>query len=433
MGDSIGSLSQDTPDSRLWHPFADMAAVRHSELVLDRAEGVWVWDEDGRRYLDAFASLWYMNVGHGRREIVDAVAEQMRRLDAFATFFDYANRPALDLAQRVAALSGLPGARVLLGSGGADAVDTAAKLARRYFFETGEPERTYILSRSLAYHGTHGWGTSLAGIPANRTGWGAHVEHTARVRHDSVEDLATTIEELGAERIAAFFCEPVIGAGGMHPPPDGYIEGVAELCLEHGILFVSDSVICGFGRLGTWLGIERWAVEPDLIVFAKGVTSGYLPLGGVVASARVAEPFFSTPGGPMLRHGPTYSGHPACCAAALANLEVIEREGLLERALELEQQLVEALAPFNGHEQVAEVRCGTGALGAVELHGNGGNPATGLVTTMRREGVLARALNATTVAVCPPLTAEREHVDLIGAAFAAGLEKLEGDHVKGRA
>ena len=417
-------MSEHSPDSSLWHPFADMAVIRHNELVLDRADGVWVWDEQGRRYLDAFASLWYVNVGHGRPEIVNAVAEQMRRLEAFATFADYANRPALDLAERLVALSGMPGARVLLGAGGADGIDTAAKLARRYFFETGEPERTYILSRTLAYHGTHGWGTSLAGIPANREGWGPHVEHTARVRHDSVEDLAATIEKLGPERIAAFFCEPVIGAGGMHPPPDGYIEGVAELCRRHGILFVCDSVICGFGRLGTWFGIERWDVEPDLIVFAKGVTSGYLPLGGVVASARVAEPFFATPGGPMLRHGQTYSGHPTTCAAALANLDLIERDGLLERALVLERQISAALTPFGGHPRVAEVRSGTGALGAIELHEDGKAPAMQLAASMRRQGVLTRALNPTTVAVCPPLTAKQEHVDLIAAAFAAGLDEL---------
>jgi len=421
---------QGTPDTKLWHPFADMATVRHDEFVIDRADGVWVFDDEGNRYFDGFASLWYANAGHGRREIAEAVSEQMRKLDSYTVFFDYANKPALDVAERVATLSGLDGARVMLGSGGGDAVDTAAKLARRYFFELGQPERTCIVSRTNAYHGTHGWGTSLSGIPANRQGWGEHVSDTVRVAYDSVDALRDAIAEIGADRIAAFFCEPVVGAGGVLAPPDGYIEGVAALCREHGILFVCDSVICGFGRLGTWFGIERWDVTPDLIVFAKGITSGYLPLGGLVVSGKVAEPFWSTPGGPVLRHGPTWSGHPACCAAALANLDVIEREGLLERGMVLERQLDDMLKPFAGREEIAEIRSGTGALAAVQLTDD--FPRAGeLVKTMRREGVLVRALDATSFAICPPLTAEAEHVDMVGAALQVGLDELVGSPTLG--
>ena len=205
-------------------------------------------------------------------------------------------------------------AKVFLASGGGDAIDTAAKIARRHWILQGQPERVHILSRTNGYHGTHGFGTSIGGIEANTANWGPLIPHASAVPFDSLPALEQAILRVGPEHVAAFFCEPVIGAGGVHLPPDGYIEGVADLCAEHGILLVIDSVICAFGRLGTWFGVERWPdVTPDLITFAKGVTSGYLPLGGVIASGAVAAPFFGEPGGPMLRHGATYAGHPTCC------------------------------------------------------------------------------------------------------------------------
>ena len=412
-------MGQRAQDTRLWHPFSDMAAIRDRELVIARGEDVWVWDEDGNRYLDAFASLWYTNVGHGRSEIADAVAAQMRELEAFTIFFDYANRPALELADLLAELSPMPGSRVMLTpGGGSEAIDTAVKIARRYWLEVGQPDRRHVVSRAHAYHGSNGIGTGIGGIDANREGWGAALPETSRVGHDSVEELEGEIARIGADRIAAFVCEPVIGAGGVHPPPPGYIEGVAALCRAHDILFVCDSVICGFGRLGTWFGIERWNVVPDVITFAKGVTSGYLPLGGALFGARVCEPFWSEPG-TMVRHGYTFAGHPACCAAALANIAVIDREGLLDRALEIERDLTAVLRPLEDHPAVSEVRCGTGALAAVELAEAGGAPA--LMMDMRAAGVLVRATSPTTVAVCPPLTMTREQVDTIGEAFAHGL------------
>ena len=318
-----------SPDTCFWHPYADMGAVRQSELLIERAADVWVWDSDGNRYLDATAGLWYANVGHGRAEIRAAVAAQMEHLAAYSAFFDLANRPALELAEALAERAPMP-AKVFLGSGGSDGIDTAAKLARRYWWEVGEPDRTLLVSRTAAYHGTHGFGTALGGIPSNRQGFGALAD-TIQVRHDSLEEMEQTFARVGPERVAAVFVEPVIGAGGVYPPAPGYIEGVAELCERTGVLLVADAVICAFGRLGTWFGIERWNVEPAMIVFAKGVTSGYLPLGGVMVAERVAEPFWREPGGPIFRHGPTYAGHPTCCAAALANIAVLERDGLLER------------------------------------------------------------------------------------------------------
>jgi putrescine aminotransferase len=409
-------------DSHLWHPFADMGAVRHDELVIERGEDVWVWDTDGRRYLDATASLWYANIGHGRKEIAEAVAAQMMRLEAYSGFGDFASPPALELADALAERAPMP-SRVFLGSGGGDAIDTAAKLARRYFAELGEPDRTVLVSRSSGYHGTHGFGTALGGIPANREGFGPMIE-TEVVQHDSLEALHEAVDRVGARRIAAVFVEPVIGAGGVYPPVDGYLQGVAALCRETGILLVIDAVICAFGRLGTWFGIERWDITPDMITFAKGVTSGYLPLGGVMVAEWVAEPFWRAPGGPVLRHGATYSGHATCCAAALANIAVIEREGLLSRGRDCEQELFEALLPLEEHPAVAEVRGGTGTLAAVELSAEAMAEDPGavgnLVAAARRAGVLVRPL-ARAVAVSPPLTAQPEHFELIAQALAQGL------------
>lgn len=412
-------------ETRLWHPFADMGAVRRGELVIERGEDVWVWDSDGRRYLDATASLWYANVGHGRPEIAAAVADQMSRLEAYSAFGDFATPPARELAGTLADLAPMP-ARVFLGSGGGDGIDTAAKLARRYWYELGQPERTLLVSRTSGYHGTHGFGTALGGIPANRGGFGPQIE-TVQVPHDSLEALEAAIESAGAERVAAVFVEPVIGAGGVYPPVPGYIEGVAALCERTGVLLVIDAVICGFGRLGTWFGIERWGVEPAMIVFAKGVTSGYLPLGGVVVSERIAEPFWASPGGPVLRHGPTYAGHATCCAAALANIALLERDRLVERGGQLEGVLLDALTPLADHQAVAEVRGGVGLLAAVALTSEvlerDPDAVTRVVMAARGEGVLVRPLPGA-VAVSPPLTIETEHLPLIARALERGLATL---------
>ena len=410
-------------DTRFWHPFADMASVRGSEFVIERGDDVWVFDRDGKRYLDATASLWYANVGHGRAEIAAAIAAQLGRIEAYSAFGDLATAPALELAQTLAARAPMP-ARVFLTSGGGDSIDTAAKLARRYWHELGTPEKTVLLSRMQGYHGTHGFGTAIGGIAANRVGFGPQVE-TEQVAFDSVDALEQAIERIGAEYVAAFFVEPVIGAGGVHPPLPGYIEGVAEVCARNDVLLVVDAVICGFGRLGTWFGIERWEVVPDMIAFAKGVTSGYLPLGGVIVSERVAEPFWSTPGAAIFRHGATYAGHSTCAAAALANIALLERDDLLTRGRTMEGALLDALAPLREHAACGEVRGGIGTLAAVDLDREllaRDAGALGRVTAAARDaGVLVRQL-AAGVAVSPPLTATAEHFELAAQAIAAGLD-----------
>ena len=416
--------------TRLWHPFSDMAAVDGHEFVVDRAEGVWVYDEDGRRYLDGCASLWYANAGHGRQEIVRAAMEQMGKLEAYSCFADIANRPALELAERLAALAPVDDAKIFFGSGGADAIDTAVKIARAHWQARGEHQRVHVVSRETGYHGTHGFGTSITGIPPNRDGWGVLPgENTVAPLHD-LDGVEKVFAEVGPERIAAFVIEPVTGAGGVHLPVEGYIEGVAELCRRHGVLLIIDAVIAGFGRLGTWFGVERFGVRPDMITFAKGVTSGYLPLGGVAVSGEVAAPWWTTPGERTLRHGPTYSGHPTCCAAGLATLDVYERENLIPRGRELESVLVEALAPLTSHPYVHEVRAGFGLLAAVELEPEilSGVPDAPnvLLRGARKAGVLVRGLGKG-VAVSPPLTVTEDEIGLLGEAIRAGLDSLPVD------
>jgi adenosylmethionine-8-amino-7-oxononanoate aminotransferase len=367
-----------------------------------------------------------VNVGHGREEIVEAASAQMRRLASYSTFGGFANAPAKALAERLASLAPIPDARIFLGSGGGDAIDTAAKLARRYFAAVDQPDRVHLIGRTQGYHGTHGLGTSIGGIPANQQGMGPLDPDTSHVQHDSLEALAAEFERVGPERVAAVFVEPVIGAGGVHQPRPGYIEGVAELCAKHGALYVIDAVIGAFGRLGTWFAVERFGVQPDLITFAKGVTSGYLPLGGVVASARVAEPFWER-GGTWFRHGATYAGHPTCAAAAMANIDIIEREGLLERGRELETVIADAVRPLGDNDLVGQVRAGTGALAAVAFAPDALASTPDLpfrvFDACRERGVMVRPLGDG-VAVSPPLVITDDEVRMAAGVIGEALDAV---------
>ena len=410
-----------------WHPFADMGAVAGRELVITRGEGVHVWDREGRRYLDGSASLWHAHVGHGREEIVEAVARQLRTLDSFNSFGDLANPPALELSERLTSLAPSPGMKAFLCLGGGDAIDTAAKLARQYWTVCGHPERIHLISRAFGYHGTHGFGTSLVGMPSMRQDHGPLIGSVSHVDHASPEALEHEIRRVGPESVAAFFCEPLIGAGGVRPAPDGYMVAIAEICKRHGVLLVVDSVIGAFGRLGTWLGFERWPIAPDMVVLAKGITSGYLPLGALLVDEAIAAPFFAAPGGPVFKHGATYAGHPTCCAAALANLEILERERLIPRGRELEGPLMEVISPLADHPACGEVRGGLGLAAAVDLDADllKANPRAlaELTQAIRDASVLTRA-QASGVAVGPPLTITRAQLDEIGAAIRSGLDAV---------
>ena len=411
-----------------WHPFADMAAVEAAgELSIVRAEGSHIWDADGRRYLDATASLWYCNVGHGRTQIGEAVATQMRDLESYSTFQDLTNPAVMALADRVASIAPMADAKVFLTSGGSDSIDTATKMVRRYWQLHDQPQRTVLLRRERAYHGMHAAGTSLAGIAPNAAGYGPLLPDVEQVPWDDVDGLRSTIEYLGAERVAAFFCEPVIGAGGVYAPPPGYLDGARQVCRDTGVLFVADEVITGFGRTGEWFASTRWQLDPDLVTCAKGITSGYLPLGAVLASPRVWEPFFAAGAG-MWRHGYTYSGHAAVAAAALANLDIMESEALLARAVELEATLAEGLRPLADHELVSEVRAGTGVLAAVQLDPARLADDAGLlgrvVPSCRANGIMTRTLATGAIQISPPLTLSDAEVDELAGGLSVALDEM---------
>jgi putrescine---pyruvate transaminase len=411
--------------SALWHPFADMRATDGNEVVIVRGEGVFVWDEEGTRYVDGSSSLWYANVGHGNREIAEAISAQLAELETFHVFGDFTNRPARALSERLGALAPQAGSKVFLTSGGGDSIETAVKLARLYHAACGEPSRQHLISRTNGYHGTHGIGTSILGMPF-KDGFGSLVDQSTQVAWDSLDALEREIARIGPANVAAFVFEPVIGSGGVHLPPPGYLDGVQELCRRHGILTIADAVIAGFGRLGGWFGVERFGLMPDLIVFAKGVTSGYLPLGGVIAAPHVAAPFWSEPGG-SFAHGATYSGHATCCAAALANLRVLERDGLVFRAKLVEGWFAEQIGALASHPLVGEVRAGIGLMAGVALDAEliQREPATAsrFWSLARSSGVLTRGL-FDGVAVAPPLVIEDDEIALIVDGLGAALDAL---------
>ena len=413
-----------------WHSFADMAAVESGgELVIDRGEGAHVWDEQGRRYLDATAALWYCNVGYGREEIADAAHRQMVRLSAYSTFGDQSNRPAIELAERLGGLAPVPDSKVFLTSGGSDSIDTATKMARRYWQLRGETERTLLVARQHAYHGMHVAGTSLAGIEANAAGHGPLVGDVVKIAWDSPAALHDAIVAASPERVAAFFCEPVIGAGGVFAPPEGYLAEVRAICRDAGVLFVADEVITGFGRVGDWFASSRWNLEPDILTCAKGITSGYLPLGATLVSDEITA---ALEGGGTLAHGFTYTGHPVPCAAALANLDILERERLVERVRDdVGPRFQAALRRFADHPAVAEVR-GVQLIGALELRRPSRGPRAdappntlGLAAheLAREEGVIVRGIRDL-VALAPPFVVTHDELDRMFASLTRALDRL---------
>lgn len=411
--------------TRFWHGFADMHVVAHDEIVFRAGDGVWLEDTNGRRYLDATAALWYCNVGLGRREIADAVADQMARLVAYSSFGPYTTEPTIRLADRLAAVSPIADSVVFLGSGGSDGVDTAAKLARRYWDVQGRPEKRIVVGREHGYHGMHAFGTELAGIPAIRTGYaGRLVEAVEHVPANDAGALARLFEQRGSE-IAAFIGEPVIGAGGVLPPPDGYWPAIGRLCREHDVLLIADEVITGFGRTGRLWGSQRYGIEPDLMTFAKGVTSGYVPLGGVLVGRRVRAPFWDEPvPGAVFRHGYTYSGHAGAAAAAMANLDIIERESLVERVRRLEPVLDAAVRRLVEAPLVGDIRT-VGLTAGVALRPDvlAADPtaADRVASAALRHGVATRVLRGHAIQISPPFVISEAQieamVDGIGSAF----------------
>jgi putrescine aminotransferase len=351
------------------------------------------------------------------------VSAQMRELAAYSNFTRFSTAPTLRLTERVAALAPLDDPLVFLTSGGSDAVDSAVKIVRRHWSLLGRPEKSGIVSRQRSYHGMHGFGTALAGIDANSAGYGTDSTNGFTVvPDDDIEAMRATIERIGPDRLGAVFAEPVIGAGGVVPPAPGYVAALRRLCDDYDLLMVADEVVTGFGRLGTWFGCERFDVRPDLLLFAKGITSGYLPLGGVIASQRVWEPFH-TDGRPF-RHGYTYSGHASACAAALANLDLIAEEGLVERVAKLEPVLASSLAPLTDNRLVSEVRS-IGLLAGVQL---AAEPAVvdRVVDLAMEYGVLTRALAGAALQISPPFTVTEAEITTIATVLKRALDEAAG-------
>ena len=366
----------------LWLHFSRLSGEGDAPLtVIERGEGAYVWDSHGNRYLDGLAGLFVVQAGHGRQEMADAAGSQAAKLGYFP-LWTYAHPTAIELAARLAQLAPGDLNRVFFTTGGGEAVESAWKLARQYFLTIGQPERVKVISRQTAYHGATLGALNITGLDAIKepflpllNGQGRQVPNTLMAQRTNPDDplagadaIEATIVAEGPETVAAVYLEPVQNTGGCLVPPPGYFQRVREICDRHGVLLVSDETICAFGRLGAWFGSSRLGYQPDLITFAKGVTSGYAPLGGVMVSDRLAEPFLGE--GASFLHGITFGGHPVSCAVALANLDVMEREDLPGRVQDLEDEFRSSLNTLTDLPIVREVR-GMGYFYGIELTKNG--------------------------------------------------------------
>jgi adenosylmethionine-8-amino-7-oxononanoate aminotransferase len=369
---------QEKARRHLWMHFTRMGAYddQHEIPVLVRGDGCYVWDEHDKRYLDGLSALFCVNAGHGRAELGEAAAAQSREL-GFYTNWSYAHPPAIELAARIAELAPGDLNRVFFTSGGSEAVESAWKLVRAYHKMNGQGQRTKIIARETAYHGTTFGALSITGITPLRTQFepltpgACHVPNTNSYRWPedrdplwAAEQIAHRIEFEGPETVAAVILEPVQNSGGCFVPQEGYFQRVREICDQYGVLLISDEVICSWGRLGHYFGCERYDYLPDLITTAKGLTSAYAPMGAVIATDRVAEPFMS--GSNMFTHGLTFGGHPLSAAVALANLDIFEREDLCGHVREKEGEFRQMLEGLRELPIVGDVR-GAGYFHAIEL------------------------------------------------------------------
>ncbi|RIL00293.1 MAG: aspartate aminotransferase family protein [Proteobacteria bacterium] len=427
------------------HPFTDHRAMHQDGThVVRRAKGCTLYDEDGRELLDGLAGLWCVNVGYGRDEIAEAVAAQMREVAYYPSFFDTTTEPAIRLAARLASRAPAHLQHTIFSNSGSEANETALKLIRAYWKLRGRSAKSKLLSRSFAYHGVGIATTSLTGLPTCTDPFdlplpgfvhvpGPHAYGSGKSAEEyaawCLAETEQAIAREGADTIAAMFVEPVQGAGGVIVPPPGHLAALRALCRRHEILFVADEVITGFGRLGAWFASVLWELEPDLLTTAKGITSGYLPLGATLVSDEIAA---ALEAGGYLAHGFTYTGHPATCAAALANLDILEREKLVERVRDdVGPRFQAALRKMAEHPLVAEAR-GFGLIGALELRRPPRGPradappnALGLAAHVlaREEGVIVRGIRDA-VALSPPLVVTHDEMDRMFAALTRALDRL---------
>jgi adenosylmethionine-8-amino-7-oxononanoate aminotransferase len=441
---------QDAARRHLWMHFTRMSSyAEHDVPVMVRGEGPWVWDSRGRRYLDGLSGLFVVQAGHGRRELAEAAGRQAAEL-AYFPLWSYAHPNAIELSERLAALA--PGAlnRVFFTTGGGEAVESAWKLARQYFRATGQPGRYKVLSRDIAYHGTTMGALSITGLPSIKEPFEPLVPGSVRVPNTNFyrapehgDDLAAfgvwAADEIerhilmeGPESVAAVFLEPVQNSGGCFPPPPGYFQRVREICDRHGVLLVSDEVICAFGRLGAWFGAERYGYRPDMITCAKGLTSGYSPLGALLVDDRLMEPFLD--GTATFYHGFTFGGHPVSTAVALANLEVFEKEDLVGGVAARAAAFRGVLDGLRDLPIVGDVR-GDGFFYGIELVKDKDTRTTFdddeserllrgyLSGALFDAGLICRADDRgdPVVQLAPPLICEQEHFDLIGETLRTVL------------
>jgi putrescine---pyruvate transaminase len=428
-----------------WKAIAEAGGSR----IITRAEGCIIHDGEGNALLDAMAGLWCVQVGYGRAELADAARAQMLELPYYNTFFKTASAPAIELATKVAEKLGAPLNHVFFNSSGSEAIDTLIRTARYYWQARGEPQRNVIIARTNGYHGSTIAGTSLGGMAAmhDQGGpWVPGIEHVmqpylfgdgfgedpeafgARAA-DAVEQR---ILEVGPERVAAFVGEPVQGAGGVIIPPANYWPRVEAICRKYGVLLACDEVICGFGRLGRWFGFKHFGVQPDLVSMAKGISSGYLPISAVGVADHVVDTIKAA--GTDFVHGYTYSGHPTCAAVALKNLEIIEREGLVERtASDTGPYLAAVLKELADHPLVGEARS-LGLIGAVEIVAEKGTnrrftEKPGTVGPMVRDlcienGLMVRAIRDSIV-MSPPLVISHAEIDRLVGTIRKALDLAE--------
>jgi adenosylmethionine-8-amino-7-oxononanoate aminotransferase len=400
--------------SSFLHPFTP---PRKEEFIsISGGKGAVVIDTNGNEYIDGMASLWYANVGYGREEIADVVAETLKQLGAYHTFDPFTNPQTEELAAKIVELSPHEDARVFFGSSGSEAVDTAMKLARIAHREAGRPDKQIIVSRERGYHGTNYGGTSVQGIPPNRDGFGPLVPGIINVVADDDEAMKMIFAEHGDE-IAAVITEPIQGAGGVWPPPDGYLSHLRDLCDTYGAFLIFDEVITAFGRTGEWFGSQFYGVTPDLTTFAKAVTSGYVPLSGVIVGPAVLAGLEANEGF-VLRTGYTYSGHPAACATALKCIEIQEREGLLARATAIGERLGSGLRTLRDDGLLVDVR-GEGAVWGVSV--NDGVNVVAARDALLSEGVIVRPIPPNHLTMCPPLVITDEQLDTMISAMRAAL------------
>jgi len=454
---AAGSLVE-TDARHVLHPWADLSALGKPEsLVICEASGIEVTDSDGRRYLDAIGGMWCVTVGYGRTELVEAMAVQARTMPYFTPFGDVTNRPATELAALLAELAPGDLNRVQFTTGGSTAVESAVRLAQFYFASQGRPAKHHVLSRVDAYHGSTFLAASLSGKAADRThfhyesGW---VHHLASPGYDPdtsqvpaadrlaelVDGMESAIAEIGAENIACFIAEPVLASGGVLVPPPGYHRATRELCRRHDILYISDEVVTGFGRLGHFFASEvKFGIVPDLLVTAKGLTSGYQPLGAVLISDRIAETLASAadPANPVFSNGFTYSGHPVACATAIANIEVMRREDVCGHVREVGPYFIERLRELRSSPIVAAVR-GDHLMACVECHVPGETGPTPRNQALARRvdayceqaGLLVRPYENLCI-MSPPLVVTRAEIDRIADILAGALDRAERDLAAG--